>query len=35
VPFDILNTGRTASPDLGAYQHLTFEDEDWESGFMP
>jgi hypothetical protein len=28
VPFDILNTGRTASPDLGAYQHLTFEDED-------
>ena len=27
VPFDILNTSRTASPDLGAYQHITFEDD--------
>ena len=26
VPFDILNVSRTASPDLGAYQHITFED---------
>ena len=26
VPTDILNTNRTASPDLGAYQHITFED---------
>ena len=26
VPFDILNVNRTASPDLGAYQHITFED---------
>ena len=24
VPFDILNVDRTASPDLGAYQHITF-----------
>ncbi|MGZ0017472.1 hypothetical protein [Yeosuana sp. AK3] len=24
VPFDILNVNRTASPDLGAYQHVTF-----------
>ncbi|NCO63723.1 MAG: hypothetical protein GW839_10090 [Flavobacteriales bacterium] len=24
VPFDILNVNRTASPDLGAYQHITF-----------
>ena len=24
VPFDILNVDRTASPDLGAYQHVTF-----------
>jgi hypothetical protein len=26
VPFDILNVNRIASPDLGAYQHITFED---------
>jgi hypothetical protein len=26
VPFDILNVNRTGSPDLGAYQHITFED---------
>lgn len=26
VPFDILNINRTASPDLGAFQHITFED---------
>lgn len=26
VPFDILNVNRTSSPDLGAYQHITFED---------
>ena len=26
VPTDILNTNRTASPDIGAYQHITFED---------
>ena len=26
VPLDILNVNRTASPDLGAYQHITFED---------
>ena len=26
VPFDILNVNRTASPELGAYQHITFED---------
>ena len=25
VPFDILNNSRTGSPDLGAYQHITFE----------
>lgn len=24
VPFDILNVNRTATPDLGAYQHITF-----------
>ena len=24
VPFDILNINRTAAPDLGAYQHITF-----------
>ncbi|GAA3611626.1 hypothetical protein GCM10022396_30760 [Flavivirga amylovorans] len=24
VPLDILNVNRTASPDLGAYQHITF-----------
>ena len=27
VPFDILNTDRISSPDLGAYQHIIFEDE--------
>ncbi|MDG5491754.1 hypothetical protein [Psychroserpens sp. SPM9] len=27
VPIDILNTNRTASPDLGAYQHVTFEED--------
>ena len=26
VPTDILNMNRTASPDLGAYQHIIFED---------
>jgi len=26
VPFDILNINRTSSPDLGAYQHITFEE---------
>lgn len=26
VPFDILNVNRTSSTDLGAYQHITFED---------
>jgi hypothetical protein len=25
VPFDVLGVNRTASPDLGAYQHITFE----------
>ncbi|WP_346882081.1 hypothetical protein [uncultured Algibacter sp.] len=28
VPSDILNVNRTASPDLGAYQHITFPVED-------
>lgn len=28
VPSDILNVNRTASPDLGAYQHITFPEED-------
>ncbi|MFV0539807.1 MAG: hypothetical protein ACK5MZ_01030 [Aestuariibaculum sp.] len=28
VPSDILNMDRTASPDIGAYQHTTFPDED-------
>ena len=28
VPFDILNVDRTTSPDLGAYQHITFPEED-------
>ena len=27
VTFDILNTNRTASPDLGAYQHVTFDED--------
>ena len=26
VPFDILNVNRTNSPDVGAYQHIVFED---------
>lgn len=26
VPFDILNVNRTSTPDLGAYQHITFEE---------
>lgn len=25
VPFDILNVDRTSTPDMGAYQHITFE----------
>jgi hypothetical protein len=28
VPFDLLNMNRTSSPDLGAYQHITFPEED-------
>ncbi|XMO86393.1 hypothetical protein AAFN75_16525 [Algibacter sp. AS12] len=28
VPVDILNTNRTGSPDLGAYQHVAFPEED-------
>ncbi|SEQ40994.1 hypothetical protein SAMN05421824_1565 [Hyunsoonleella jejuensis] len=28
VPTDILNVNRTASPDIGAYQHITFPEED-------
>lgn len=28
VPVDILNVNRTTSPDLGAYQHVTFPEED-------
>ncbi|WP_303317878.1 hypothetical protein Q4Q34_18375 [Flavivirga abyssicola] len=27
VPLDILNVNRTTSPDLGAYQHITFPEE--------
>ena len=27
VPFDILGIDRTAAPDIGAYQHIEFEDE--------
>ena len=27
VPFDILNIDRTTAPDLGAYQHITFPEE--------
>ncbi|MCB0475408.1 MAG: hypothetical protein KDC69_07020 [Flavobacteriaceae bacterium] len=27
VPFDILGISRTAAPDIGAYQHIIFEDE--------
>ena len=26
VPMDIMGVSRTSSPDLGAYQHTTFED---------
>ena len=26
VPFDILNVNRTTSPDIGAYQHIIFEE---------
>ncbi|MEP3839142.1 MAG: hypothetical protein ABJM36_15975 [Algibacter sp.] len=28
VPVDILNTNRTSSPDLGAYQHISFPEEE-------
>lgn len=28
VPFDILNVDRTSSTDIGAYQHITFPEED-------
>jgi len=28
VPFDIMNVSRTTSPDIGAYQHIIFEEED-------
>lgn len=28
VPLDILNVNRTTSPDIGAYQHITFPEED-------
>lgn len=28
VPTDILNVNRTASPDIGAYQHITFPEEE-------
>tara|TARA_R110002050_G_scaffold261556_1_gene401697 strand:+ start:227790 stop:229355 length:1566 start_codon:yes stop_codon:yes gene_type:complete len=28
APADILNVNRTTSPDLGAYQHITFPEED-------
>jgi len=28
VPFDILNISRVTSPDIGAYQHIIFEEED-------
>jgi len=27
VPYDILNIPRTSSPDIGAYQHIIFEEE--------
>ncbi len=27
VPFDILNISRTTTPDIGAYQHIIFEEE--------
>jgi len=25
IPLDILRTNRTTSPDIGAYQHITFQ----------
>ncbi|RPD99938.1 hypothetical protein EGM88_01340 [Aureibaculum marinum] len=28
VPVDILNVNRTVSPDIGAYQHIVFEEEE-------
>jgi len=28
VPLDILNINRTSSPDIGAYEHITFAEED-------
>ena len=28
IPFDILNVNRTSLPDLGAYQHITFPEDD-------
>lgn len=28
VPLDILNVNRTTSPDIGAYQHMTFPEKD-------
>jgi len=28
VPVDILNVNRTSAPDLGAYQHITFPEDD-------
>ncbi len=28
VPLDLSNVNRTASPDIGAYQHITFPEED-------
>ncbi len=28
VPVDILNVNRTTSPDIGAYQHITFPEDD-------
>ncbi len=31
VPIDILTISRTATPDIGAYQHVIFEDEEEEN----
>ncbi|MGB5419110.1 hypothetical protein [Algibacter sp.] len=28
VPFDILNMNRTSTPDIGAYQHITFPEDE-------
>ncbi|MDY7395390.1 hypothetical protein UMM65_09070 [Aureibaculum sp. 2210JD6-5] len=28
IPFDILNVSRIATPDIGAYQHIIFEEEE-------